>query len=439
MWISGVAMKLNWFEQRVADGMPPVVSPLIVALSGGADSVALLAALSSIGMTCVAAHCNFHLRGAESDRDEQYVRDVCARLNVRLYVKHFDVESYRQSCRGSVSVEMACRDLRYEWFETLRLDLGADAVAVAHNADDNAETMLLNLMRGTGISGLRGMLPRTARHIVRPMLHIHRCDIERYLAELGLEFVTDSTNLINDYSRNKMRNLVMPVMRKCFANADIGIQHTLSVMAETDAFYRDAVAVRLQKYVVDENTLDLRRLVSEDVHARLLLYEWCSDKGLSSSVIDDILHCDSSGRRFPLSDGEYLLVDRGRLIHVEALKTYREWNFDEIFELSVASTDQFIPVRDACIAYFDESVLDGEPWQVRSWHEGDIIEPFGMHGRRKVSDLFTDAKVPVSKKHAIPLLVKNGRILWVAGIRASRYFPVTERTERFVTLRYRKK
>lgn len=432
-------MRLNWFERRVLDGMPTVEGRLIVALSGGADSVALLASLSTIGVDCVAAHCNFHLRGAESDRDERYVRDVCDRLGVRLYVRHFDVKSYRKSCGGSVSLEMACRDLRYEWFESLRLELGAGGIAVAHNADDNAETLMLNLMRGTGISGLRGMLPLTERHIVRPMLHIHRSDIERYLSERGLDFVTDSTNLANDFSRNKMRNMVMPVMRKCFPNADAGIQHTLTLMAETDAFYHDAVAARLHEYVVDENTLDLRRLVSDDAHARLLLYEWCRDKGISPSCIDDILQCDNSGRRFPLANGSYLLVDRGRLIHVFENEYDRMWNFEDVFEMTVNPVDQFAPVRDACIAYFDESVLDGEPWQVRSWQEGDIIEPYGMRGRRKVSDLFTDAKVPLCDKSAIPLLVKDGQILWVAGLRASRYYPVTERTERFVTLRYREK
>ena len=175
---------------------------LLVALSGGADSVALLRVLHTAGYQCEAAHCNFHLRGEESNRDEQFVRQLCQKYGIRLHTIDFNTTQYATEKR--ISIEMAARELRYNWFEKIKEECGAHVIAVAHHQDDSVETMLLNLIRGTGITGLLGIRPRNGA-IVRPLLCINREEIIRYLQQIGQDFVTDSTNLEDEYTRNKIR------------------------------------------------------------------------------------------------------------------------------------------------------------------------------------------------------------------------------------------
>lgn len=181
----------------------------LVALSGGADSVALLLALLDMGVRVEAVHCNFHLRGEESDRDEQFCKDLCSKYNVELHLVHFDTCEY--AALHHVSIEMAARDLRYAYFERLRSDMGAEAICVAHHRDDSVETVLLNLVRGTGLRGLRGIQPKNG-NIVRPLLCVSRDDIECFLDSIGQDYVTDSTNLHDDVKRNKIRLDVLPLL-----------------------------------------------------------------------------------------------------------------------------------------------------------------------------------------------------------------------------------
>ena len=184
---------------------------LVVALSGGADSVALLRILLSLGYDCVAAHCNFHLRAAESDRDEDFVRKLCAGLSVHLEVVHFQTSDYARE--NSLSIEMAARELRYGWFDEIRKRYGASCIAVAHHRDDSVETFLLNLSRGTGINGLKGIMPKNG-FIVRPLLEAGRDDILEYLKRIEQDYVTDSTNLEDIYTRNKIRLDIIPLFKQ---------------------------------------------------------------------------------------------------------------------------------------------------------------------------------------------------------------------------------
>ena len=185
--------------------------PVLVALSGGADSVALLRLLLRLGYTCHAAHCNFHLRGDESERDELFVRQLCQRLGVTLHVQDFATADY--AAAHKVSIEMAARQLRYDWFKRLRAETGCQAVAVAHHRDDNVETLLLNLLRGSGLHGLTGMDYRRDG-IVRPLLDVSRQQLTGYLGKLGQDYVTDSTNLQPDVRRNRLRLQVLPLLRQ---------------------------------------------------------------------------------------------------------------------------------------------------------------------------------------------------------------------------------
>lgn len=204
------------------------IHTVIATVSGGADSIALVSALAATGINVIAAHCNFHLRGEESMRDQHHVEDICRKLNVKLLVKDFDIADYIKTHKGE-SIEMACRKVRYEWFDNIAKEFSAVRIATGHNADDNIETLFLNLMRGSGTTGLRGMLPDNGK-IWRPLLSFHRREIESYLKEKRIDFITDSSNLSNDYRRNFLRNRIIPLLRSRWEGFDKALDRSLSIL-----------------------------------------------------------------------------------------------------------------------------------------------------------------------------------------------------------------
>ena len=392
--------------------------PVVVGLSGGADSVALLAILTALKYDCIAFHCNFHLRGAESDRDMEHARRVARQLGAEWHEEHFDIAGWRSRYGGSV--EMACRDSRYEAFGRLRQQRGAQAIAVAHHREDNIETVLHNMMRGTGIAGLSGMDPERD-HIVRPMLCVSRRDIEDYLSARGFSFVTDSTNLQNDYARNRIRNIVVPAMVQANSSAVRGIEQTIMRMRETERVYRRVMRQTVERSIRDGG-IDLRILAAA-YDGALALYEYLRDKGVSRRMADDMIAgCGCSGRFFE-SSGYRWLNDHG-ILRESSDDTDRGIDFPFVVE-RIGRADFVVDRNSNDPAYFDGSVLDkGLDW--RYWTEGDRMKPYGMKGSKKLSDLFRDAHVPVDRKKNIPLLVSGaGEILFVPGVRASGLYPVS--------------
>lgn len=228
-----IALKNNIgdIERSVRNDMKSMgITRVIATVSGGADSVAMLSAVKAAGADVLAAHCNFHLRGEESMRDQHHVEELCCRLGTELKIIDFDVERHIETRKG-ISVEMACRELRHEWFASLLKEVEADRIATGHNADDNIETLFLNLLRGSGTSGLRGMLPDTGK-IWRPLLSFHRTQILQYLKDKGLAHVTDSTNLQSDYRRNFLRNEVIPLLRSRWAGFDKSLDRSINLLRE---------------------------------------------------------------------------------------------------------------------------------------------------------------------------------------------------------------
>lgn len=406
---------------------------MIVTLSGGADSVALASALVALGCNCVAAHCNFHLRGCESDRDESHARRIAESLGIPFHSVHFDVAA-QQALTGE-SVEMACRTLRYDYFERLRSEIGACAIAVAHHRDDNTETMMLNMLRGTGLAGLTGMDPRRG-HIVRPMLDCTRAEVEQYLAECGLTYVTDSSNLANDYRRNKVRNRILPVINEEFPDAPENFSVTISVVREQHSFYRRMIHRLSAIYRLPSGEIDLKRLVKNEPDAALLIYEWLKDTGITRSQAGDIVACaDKSGKQFD-GNGVSYVTHRGALRSTTSAITDP---FD-VARLSfiITDADGFRPGDDPFTIYFDADALGEHPqFQIRSWQTGDRMRPFGMNGSRKLSDIFSDAKVPVDAKPSVPIVTFGNDIIWVVGLRATRLYKVTSTTHRVLALTYR--
>ncbi|MEZ3531792.1 MAG: tRNA lysidine(34) synthetase TilS [Muribaculaceae bacterium] len=231
------------------------IKSVVATISGGADSVALVAALSRTNVKIIAAHCNFHLRGEESMRDMRHAENICRQLSIDLLVKDFDVIDYMQANQG-ISVEMACRDLRHRWFRQIIADTGFDRIATGHNADDNIETLFLNLLRGSGTSGLKGMMPDSGL-IIRPLLQFHRKEISNYLETRGLDYVTDSTNLESDFRRNYLRNEIIPLLRSKWAGFDKAVDKSIKCIRMENAIVNDAI----EKALKDNNhSLDVSRV-----------------------------------------------------------------------------------------------------------------------------------------------------------------------------------
>ena len=283
---------------------------VIVGFSGGADSVALLHMLHALGYDCTAAHCNFQLRGEASNEDARFAEKWCADRNITFRTITFNTEQYAREQK--ISIEMAARNLRYNWFEQLRQELQADAIAVAHHRDDSVETVLLNLSRGTGISGLRGILPRNGR-VVRPLLSISRQQVEDYLAEQKMDYRTDHTNLEPIYRRNHLRLTVLPELQKVNPSVHEAIARTADNLAATEKVYRHAINLSIDRVVTD-NRADITKL-KQEISPAALLYEWLTPKGFSASTIDDVAQAldGESGRQF-LSDTHRLIKDREQLI-----------------------------------------------------------------------------------------------------------------------------
>lgn len=435
-------------QPAAPDGIAPTV---LVALSGGADSVALLAALVALGYNCRAAHCNFHLRDDESNRDMRHASAICARLGVEMHLRHFSDIADDDSGR---SLEMICRDLRYEWFDRL-LDLdGACALAVGHHAEDRAETFMLNLMRGTGIAGLTTMQPRRDS-IVRPLLECTRPQIEDFLTDCGLDFVTDSSNASDAHRRNRLRNRVFPLLEELFPGARESISRTIAALECVRAVYDEAVDTLAGPYFDDSGQhIRLAELADEQPHAFAILLEKLRPMGFNASQVSDILaSAHGSGLRFSAaSTGTLLELDHGILTvsSGEALRRRgREADCHDVDPSANIAVPGFrilsaeYPVAafspagiNPALAFFDaEAVVPGRHrWQLRHPRRGDRMVPFGQSKSKLLSDLFANARYSAAQKRAQWLLTCDGEIVWAPGLRNSAAFAIGPETRRFVRL-----
>lgn len=420
-------------------------APVVVAVSGGADSVALLSVLVESGYDCTAAHCNFHLRGDESTRDMRHVERLADRLGVDLSVKDFDVPA-RRHLTGE-SLEMACRGLRYEWFAELLDRNRAQAVAVGHHAEDQVETFFLNLLRGSGLTGLCGMKPRHD-NVVRPLLECERREIEGYLHDRGLEWVNDSTNASDIFSRNLLRNRLLPMFEELFPGAGKAIARTMCHLREADTFYREATNRAVAPHCSDNGDTDLMALATSP-HAGLLLYEFLRDEGFNRTQTDDMLRAAShgTGAVFHAAGGHHSrCVDHGILrtacadtSDADAADISLLHDIIQPIHITISrhSTDGFKPEGNRHVIYIDARALEGSHhWQLRHWRRADRMKPFGMTGTRLVSDIFAQNRLSAAEKRSAWLLTRDDKIIWAVGLRASALFTVGPNTNEYLRLEY---
>ena len=397
---------------------------VLVGLSGGPDSVCLAHILDSMGYEVVAVHCNFHLRGDESQRDEQFVVSLCQQMGWELHRVDFDTQTYAQ--HRKISIEMAARELRYEHFRSLLHDTQARAVAVGHHQDDNIETLLLNAVRGTGIRGLCGMQPRN-NDVVRPLLCLTRQEILAHLADIQQDFVTDHTNLEDAYARNKVRLDVLPLLEHINPGAMKNLASTQENLTEVMKVYQQAIQQSLAECVEQrangEIYIHIAKLQSHPSPISIL-HETLSPLGFNKAQMEDMLHTlHESGKVFT-AEGRRALVDRQHII-VEAA----HYPMPAIRQEVVDVQDLHMQ-KDPSHAYLDADKLHGE-LTLRTPRTGDTFAPFGMGGKRKLlSDFLTDQKLTLFEKEHQPLLMDGNEIVWVVGRRSSELYRVDEHTKR---------
>ncbi|WP_148372665.1 tRNA lysidine(34) synthetase TilS [Bacteroides bouchesdurhonensis] len=405
-------------------------SKILVALSGGADSVALLRILHSLGYECEAAHCNFHLRGKESDRDEMFVRQLCQQYNIPLHITDFDTTRYAEE--KHISIEMAARELRYEWFEKKRIECHANRIAVAHHQDDSIETMLLNLIRGTGITGLLGIRPING-YIVRPLLCVSRKEIVCYLQSIGQEYVTDSTNLEDEYTRNKIRLHLLPLMQEINPAIKNSLITTGNHLNDVATIYNKSISEAKARVITSEGILI--SAILQEPSPGTVLFEILHPLGFNPAQIKDIYHSldGQSGKQF--SSKEWKVIKDRDFLLLEKIRTEREDtpSFQLIREESEYTTDFQIP-HEKEVACFDADKLSGTI-TLRRCQTGDTFIPFGMKGKKKVSDYLTDRKFSISQKERQWVLCCNEQIAWLIGERTDNRFRIDENTRRVVIYR----
>lgn len=401
---------------------------VLVALSGGPDSVALLMALKLARVPIKAAHCNFHLRGEESDRDQRFVQELCARHEVPLFLQDFDVAEEQK--RTGASMEMACRALRYEWFRQLKRDNSFFRLAVGHNADDNIETLLLNLLRGSGLSGLKGMVEDTGE-IIRPLLQFPRKNLLDFLDEIGETYITDSTNLESDARRNFLRNEVIPLLESRWEGLRTSLGRSISILQADE---------RILNHFIRQAMGSNRRLLPWDnINAfpdpSTLIFYFIHPYSGSSHIAMEVarsLPKPRNGKRWKLSDkAEAISTPAGlEIVSNETEDTAEQTQTDEMqfaWEIIEGSPELIERIRheaDNSVAYlpYPES-----RYELRKVSPMARIHPLGMRGSQLVVNILRESGFSVDEKRRIRLLVDKttGQIIWVPGLKRARHHLLT--------------
>jgi len=407
----------------------------LLAISGGRDSVVLAHLFASCRLCFDMAHCNFHLRGEESNKEMDFVHKLPFLTTQKVFVKEFDTKGIQQN--SGKSIEMVARELRYQWFEEVGKNY--DYIVTAHHANDNAETILLNLLRGTGWRGMCG-IPQKNGKIIRPLLKCRGSEIERYALEQGIEYCVDSSNLSDEFLRNKIRHHIIPELEKMNPNVIETFSKNSRLFLQQTQFFDTHIQQyrnQLLKETEDRITISIDAL-KNDAHCALILYELINPFGFSAHDVENILNVmDSScGKQF-LSDTHILIKDRSHFI-IEKKDTKKEVNIfiqniedleNHGFTVEKIHNNQNVNIiKNHNIIYVDAQKLSF-PLIIRSWKKGDFFYPFGMKTKKKLSDFFTDLKIDLLEKQKIRLLCTQNQIVWIINYRADERFKVDAETK----------
>lgn len=420
---------------------------ILLTVSGGIDSVVMCELFHKAGLKFGIAHCNFQLRGDESEGDENFVEELAEKYRVQFHSVSFDTSAFAK--KNKLSIQVAARKLRYDWFEEIRTQFDYSFIATAHHQDDSIETFFINLIRGTGIAGLHGILPKQ-NNIIRPLLFTNKDQIELFAKKNKLEYREDSSNASDKYVRNKIRHKLIPILKELNPNIHKTIAEDIQRLSDTEKVYKKEIVDKRSKIIKeDKNGIqisikELKKLNPIEPY----LFEFLYPLGFNSATVDEIIESlnGQSGKQFfsathrLIKDRDFLFLESRDKNQESRLKkkgnhfikkNQTELSNDTLrlnFKTISKSTNYELRTTNS-IANIDFDKLEF-PLEVRKWKNGDIFYPLGMKGKKKLSDFFIDKKISISEKENIWLLTSKNEIVWVIGLRLDDRFKVTDKTKK---------
>jgi tRNA(Ile)-lysidine synthase len=419
---------------------------LLLAVSGGVDSVVLCELCNLAGVPFSIAHCNFQLRGEESRRDEQFVQELGPAYGVEVFFQHFDTNAYAE--QHKLSIQEAARALRYAWFEQLRMDKGFAFTVLAHHADDNIETLLMNFFRGTGLQGLTAM-PQwnfTEKHLLRPLLNTRRKEIMEFARQQGLKWVEDSSNASSKYTRNFFRNELIPALKKVYPQVEENLLDNIERFKKINSLYLSSVQ-QIKREICEQRLAEVRIPILKLLKHQhtSLIYEIIKDFGFGEKQVDEVLKLtEAESGKF--IENEYYQIIRHRnwliiaprLAHTDTIaigKEDKEVKFSGgSITLDVIPIEKFNLNKSASVAQLDAKHIDF-PLLVRKWKQGDYFYPLGMRKKKKLGRFFIDQKLSRNQKENVWVVESNKKIIWVAGLRIDDRFKITASTQQILQLK----
>ena len=428
----------KWLTKHVPDWKE---KKILLAVSGGRDSIALATVFSELGIKFCIAHCNYQLRGEDSNIDEAFVKEFAKKSKTTCFVERFETQEILDTKGGNL--QETARDLRYNWFNELLINHNLDFIAVGTHLNDSAETLFMNLMRGAGLVGLSGILS-VRDNIIRPFIETSRTEIDEYINAKGLEFREDKSNASNNYERNRWRNEIIPQLKEQYPHFDSALKASLGHLQLANELVQKEVK-RVSKHLLVQQ--GNKRLINRGLLSNLhplsyYLYEVLKPFGFNSTTIYEL--CDSylkqSGKQY-FSSTHVITIDRNYLI-IEALETGKR-NLQNSLKILLSDESITLPIplkfsflnvplqlkKNACLAYLDADKLTF-PLTLRKWESGDKFRPFGMTGIKKLSDFLIDIKMPLPNKEQQMVLLSGNDIIWVVGQRIDDRYAVTDSTKK---------
>lgn len=430
------------FKNHLQEHFPQVLkSKILIAVSGGVDSVVLAHLSRQANLNISLAHCNFNLRGKESDADEDFVLELADSLNVEVFIENFETEAYAEEKK--ISIQMAARELRYEWFDELRQTLQFDQIFTAHHANDNIETVLINFARGTGLEGLTG-IPDENDYVLRPLLPFSRKMIENFAVQSRLKWREDSSNKSTKYLRNKVRHEMIPLLEELNPQLMESFGKTRSHLLQSAALIEDYISAIFPRIAKQEDfgySFSIKMLQTIP-NVKAVLYELFRTFGFTEwNDVYDLM--DAQSGKVVYSKTHRLVKDRNELllttIPSETKPEYTILEEEEVVMLPMG-TFHLEEVDEMTESTRNNIFVDKKklqfPLTLKKWEKGDVFYPFGMEGKKKISKFFKDEKLSLPQKENCWLLCSNGEIIWIIGHRADARFAVTEQTAQILKLTY---
>ena len=435
---------LKHFENHINKNLPFLKeSKLLIAISGGIDSVILTHLCCKLGLNVTLAHCNFNLRGKESDADEAFVFKLAENLGLELFIERFNTNAYAKSNKRSI--QMAARELRYHWFKQLAVQLKFNYVLTAHHADDNLETFLINFIRGTGIEGLTG-IPEIKDEFVRPLLPFTSNDILDFAKSYNITWRDDSSNASTKYLRNKLRHEVVPILKDINPVLLQSFQNTLNHLKDTSSIVDNSKSCFLDKAIENQNANEVKFKISEfkkTNNPKAYLYEVFKNYGFTQWQ-DIVALLDAETGKQVFSKTHRLIKNRMHLLLCEITDNendvYYISNTDKEIKMPLGTlyfnTVEGVSNKETAIIYIDKEKIT-YPLQLRKWQDGDVFFPLGMAGKKKLSKYFKDEKMSLIDKENTWLLCSENNIVWVINKRADNRFKVEKNTKNILKIEIR--